>query len=206
MTKMSEEDYEAVKEMLREGALVPIETERLPRSGWVMTYCGDGDVTPHTIPEHSRLFSHANGTRVCAHQIHWDGGPAGISKNSPFHRLFLGEKAIVDGFDFICARIEGALKIKGERIKHWCGVPHCTCGMCRITGTNVWENFRLAIEGKDALRRAFNDGRLEHFKLFPCLEFTGYPEEVGTEGAFWNRLLRRETFESLYSRRTSQTH
>ena len=199
---MSEEDYDAVRLMMDEGALVPIETERLPKNGWGMVYCGDGDVTPQAIHEHHCMFEKANGQRVCMHLIPWDGGPAGIPSHSPFHTIeYRGD--VVRASTFVFARIVGALKLKAGRLRQIGFIPHCSCGMCKLTHTNIWQNFRLTIEGKDDTRRAFN-GSIAHYKVFPRLNFTGRPEAEDRDNPFLNLMVVRPKFEPLWERETSR--
>ncbi len=200
-TVISEEDYAATKVMIEGGALVPIETSRLPRSGWGMVYCGDGDVTPRAIGEHRRMLRKANGEDVCMHLIPWDGGPAGIPPHSPFHRLEYGGDGI-RARTFVFGRIAGALRLKAGRLRHIGFVPHCTCTMCRLNNVSIWQNFRLTIEGKDAARAEFN-GQITHYKVFPRLDFSGWPEASDRQNPFRNYLLVRPIFERMWDRQTS---
>ena len=199
---MSPEDYDAVRLMIDGGALVPIETMRLPKSGWGMVYCGDGEVTPRTINEHYRMLAQANGREVCMHLIPWDGGPAGIPAHSPFHTIeYQGD--VVRARTFVFARILGALRLKAGKLRHMGFIPHCTCGMCRATSVSIWQNFRMTIEGKDETRQEFN-GHITHYKVFPRLDFTGYPEVERRDNPFLNFMLVRPRFEPLWERLTSR--
>ncbi len=200
MSAMTLEEYEAYRMMREVKALVPLEEELLPRSGWAKILCGDGDETPPIIGAYSSLAQRANGEETCTHPITLEGGPAAGFPGSAFHCIkFRGEQ--VARYDmFIFGRLEGILKIKTlERVKNVAYMPHCKCGMCRATNTSIWTNFLHTGMFKDMVRGVFPKVFQNH-KIIPFFNLSGYPEAKSIYGEKQMWLLRRVEFEKLAER------
>ncbi len=197
MPVMTEEEYGAFRKMRDAGALIPIEEERLPRSGWAKIMCGDGDDTPPIIAAYKSLAQRVNGEDTCTHPITVEGGPAAGCSASAFHRLSFKGSEIVRFDEFIWGRLEGILKIKtSERVKNVAYMPHCKCGMCRETGTSIWTNFLHTGLFKDQTRAVFPK-MFQNHKILPFFNLTGYPEADDPMGPHQLWLLRRIEFERL---------
>jgi len=196
---MNDEEYEAFRKMREVSALIPIEEERLPKSGWAKILCGDGDDTPPIIGAYKSLTHRANGEDTCTHPITVEGGPAAGCCASAFHKLTFKGSEVVRFDEFIWGRLEGILKIKTpERVKNVGYMPHCKCGMCRATKTSIWTNFLHTGNFKDNTRMVFK-GDFQNHKILPFFNLTGYPEADDPMGPHQLWLLRRIEFEKLAS-------
>jgi hypothetical protein len=199
---MSLDDYNAIKLMIRKGALQPIEPAKLPKLGYIKVACPDGDNTPEMLKHfHYGVCVHANGgDTVCTHLAPVTGGPGTIPEISPMHQILYKGQPICTADKMVYSFIEQALAVKGDRVPNMTLVPHAPCGMATLRGLSVWENFYLTFLAKDLIRKEFPH-TFESIKVTPHINFIGYEEAKKPSGSFRTYLLRRSDFEALYDHR-----
>lgn len=202
-TKMSEENYGAIRVMIEAEALVPMDPARLPQQDWGKILCGDGDISPLAIEHFLAISEKRNGRRTCSHLISVDGGPAAVSPNCCFHTLTYRGRKVVTLDQYVFGRIEGMLQIKnknGSRIRNMAYVPHCYCGLCAEKDVPVWKNVLWTIECKAMIRKEFG-GVFEHHRIFPFVDYFGYEEAGQHEAGVAYFMVHRGNFERLAQKR-----
>ncbi len=197
MITLSQSDYEAIRAMIDQKALIAISPAHLPTNGFIKVVCPDGDTTPEMINHfHFDVCPKANGGFVCTHLAPVTGGPGAIPETSPMHALTYKGKVWGNAHDQVCTYIEAALSVKGGRITNVALVPHAPCGMATVKKLSVWENFELSFLAKEMIRKEF-PRTFESVKVMPHINFAGYPEANNPKGPFRTYLLRREPFERM---------
>jgi hypothetical protein len=201
LLRLSRTEYTAIKLMIEHGVLIPIDSQELPRGGFIKIACPDGDATPEMINHfHYGPCVEANGSTVCTHLVPITGGPGAMPGVSPMHSLVYKNVAWGNADTRVYSDMELALSVKrsahGNRVPNVALIPHAPCGMANLKNLSVWENFYLTILAKGMIRKEFPH-TFESVKIMPHINFLGYPEAESPKGSFRTYLLRSKKFKEL---------